>query len=147
MSKPKKKPEQLFIDGTEPPPDPARDPDVDDAVFAWLDAKAAQRKAADTTKIKHASLLAMLGDKEIERYPYLDQFTGKKRFVVVKREPKAATTNAPKPPKPKRERKERKKPDPAEQVEHRKVSRASVEAEIDPFAATRRSMDESEGVH
>ncbi len=132
--------EQTFIPGTEPAPEPERDQDADDRVYAWLDAKAAQKKAADTTKIKHASLLERLAELGVDRYPYLDQFTGKKRFVVVKREPKAGTTNAPKPRKV-REKREREKPDPAEQVEHRKVSRASVEAEIDPFASTRKAME------
>lgn len=132
---------QLEIPGAE---DATRIPEVDEALYGWLDAKAAQRKAAETTKIKHASLLERLGAlvPDTERYAYLDQFTGKKRFVVVKRDPKAATTNAPKPPKPKREPKERTKVDPAEQVEHRKVSRASVELEIDPFAKTRAAMEQ-----
>lgn len=137
MSKPA---EQLYIDGTEPPPDPAKDHEADDRLYAWLDAKSAQKKAADATRIKHASLLERLGELGIDRYPYVDRFTGKKRFLVVKREPKAATTNAPKLRRP-RAKREREKPDPAEQVEHRKVSRASVESEIDPFATTRAAME------
>jgi len=132
---------QTEIPGTE---DPARDHEADERLFAWLDAKSAQRKAADTTKIKHASLLERLGELGIDRYAYLDQFSGKKRFVVVKREPKVVTTRAPKPPRARRSRKhpevEAKLPD-AERVEHRKVSRASVEAEIDPFGATRAAME------
>jgi hypothetical protein len=142
-TKKKKAPEQLYFEGTEPPPDPARDSEADERVYAWLDAKAAQKKALDVTKIKHASMLERLGELKVERYPYTDQFSGKKRFVVVKRDPKAVMTSVPRAPKPRFAKTPRKstKVDPAEQVEHRKVSRASVQAEIDPFGATRENMN------
>ena len=127
---------QTEIPGCE---DPQRNPEVDEVLYAYLDAKAAQKKAADATRIKHASLLDHLASLGITRYPYVDQFTGKKRYVVVAKEPKVKTQRAPSPRKP-RAKREREKPNPDEQVEHRKVSRASVEAEIDPFAGVRRDM-------
>lgn len=133
---------QTEIPGTE---DPSRITEVDDTLFAWLDAREAQRKAADTTKIKHASLLERLAELGIDRYAYLDQFTGKKRFVVVKRDPKAATQKAPSPRRPKRERAKPDREKPEDQVEHRKVSRASVADEIDPFARLRDSIDSLDG--
>lgn len=134
--------QQTEIPGTEVPDVTTREDDA--RVFAWLDAKAAQKKAAQHAKDAHLVLVTALQERGIERYPFVDQFTGKKRFIAVEKLPKAKATNAPKPPKARREKKPRDpKPDPAEQVEHRKVSRASVEAEIDPFAATREKM----GVH
>jgi hypothetical protein len=135
-----KQPEQLYIDGTEPPPDPDRTTDDDARVHAWLDAKTAQRKAADETKLAHSVLIAALQERGVTRYPYVDAFTGKKRYVVVEPIVKAKTTKAPKPPRAKKPRKERNKPDPAGAVEHRKVSRESVAAEIDPFGTTREAM-------
>lgn len=131
-------PEQTFIPGTEPPPEPERDVAIDEILHGWLDAKAAQKKAADDTRLRHLVLVATLAERGIDRYPYVDAFTGKKRFVAVKRDPKAVTTKAPKPPKPRKEREP--KADPADQVEHRKVSRESVAAEIDPFGTTRSNM-------
>jgi hypothetical protein len=127
---------QLEIPGAE---DPARNDEVDAALYAWLDAKEERRKSTDATKIKHASLIERLTALGIERYGYLDAYTGRKKFVVVKRDAKATTTRAPSPPKPKKERAPKAKPE--EQVEHRKVSRASVEAEVDPFAQVRSKME------
>lgn len=133
-----KNPEQTFLPGTEPPPDPVKTAEDDARVHAWLDAKAAQAKAADHAKLAHLVLITALAERGIERYPYVDAFTGDKRFVVVKREPKASTTKAPKARKPRRAREP--KAEPAEQVEHRKVSRESVADIVDPFAKTREAM-------
>lgn len=81
-----------------------------------------------TTRCSRGSTSALerLAELGIDRYAYLDQFTGK-RFVAKQ----------PRPRRPRKEREPREKPDPAEQVEHRKVSRASVATEIDPFANVR----------
>ena len=137
-----KRQEQTQIPGTEPEDITTREDDA--RLYAWLDAKTVQRKAAGDTKLAHSVLIAALAERGIDRYPYVDQFTGKKRFLVVKREPRATTTKVPAPPRARRSRKhpeiEAKLPD-EDRVEHRKVSRESVEAEIDPFAATRRSME------
>ena len=42
-----REPDQLFIPGTEPPPDPDRSPELDAAVHGWLDSKDKQRAVAD----------------------------------------------------------------------------------------------------
>lgn len=134
-------PQQLYLaDDMQPPPDPEKSDAVDAVLYAWLDAKHEQRTAADTTKIRHLTLLAKLAEAGIERYPYLDRTTGQKRYVVADKTPKAKTVKAPTVGKAKRERKRKGTP-PEERVEHRRVSRESVEDEIDPFAKTRRSMD------
>ncbi len=139
-----KAPEQLYLDGTAPP----RNEQVDEALYAWLDAQERQRGTADATKVKHAVLLARMAEAKVERYPYLDPSSGKKRTVVVARDPKAKTLAAPKERKPDREPKER-KPKP-ETVESRKVPRAQALRDIaehqpppdaDPFDATRQAMD------
>lgn len=136
-----KRQEQTQIPGTEPEDITTRDDDA--RLYAWLDAKAAQKKAAATTRDTHLILIAALAERGIDRYPYTCAFTGKKRFLVVKREPRATTTKVPAPP---RARRSRKHPEiesvlPEERVEHRKVSRESVAAEIDPFGATRAAME------
>lgn len=152
----KKRHEQTFIPGTEP----VRNPEIEQALDAWMSAKDDQKDAASTTKIRHQSLLLRLAEVGIDRYPYIDPSTGKKRMVVVARDPKAKTITAPKDSKQRRDRGEldelgeevtvatakveklkAKAKQKADKVEHRKVPRASVEAEIDPFAATRASMD------
>lgn len=137
--------EQTYIPGTEPPNE--RIPDVDERLYAWLNAKDEQRRAADTTKIRHASLLEKLAELGLTRYRYLDPHDGKKREVVVAREPKAKTLKAEGMPRRARndakaeKRSERRKRDRDAAVEHRTVPRTSVEQEIDPFAATRAQMD------
>lgn len=122
--------DQLEIPGCE---DPARD------LYAWLDAKDDQRRAADTSKIRHDKLLELLAARGIERYPYLERTSGKKRYVVADKTPKAKIVKPPAVRAPKRRREAT---PPEEQVEHRKVPRKSVEHELDPFAGTRSAMEE-----
>lgn len=149
----RKRQEQTFIPGTEP----VRNPDIEQALDAWMAAKAEQKDAAETTRLRHTSLLLRLAEAGIERYPYIDPSSGKKKLVVVARDPKAKTITAPKESKLRRDRGEADEPgeevteSPRDsksktsakesKVEHRKVSRASVEDEIDPFARTRAAMD------
>lgn len=134
-------PQQLYLDDDmQPPPDPDKREDVDVVLFAWLDAQHDQRTAADTTKIRHATLLAKLAEAGIERYPYLDRTSGQKRYVVADKTPKAKTIKAPTVGKAKRERKRKGEVPPEERVEHRRVSRASVEDEVDPFRKVRGEM-------
>ena len=146
---------QTYIPGTEPARDPGRIDEVETALDAWLAARDKHRDCADAVAIRHESLLSTMAEHGLSRYPYLDPHTGKKRLLVVARDPKAKTTNAP--PEKRREREddrpgrepERAEPEErAERVTHRKVSRASVDAEIataaariDPFGATRGLMD------
>lgn len=131
---------QAFIPGTEPPPEPKND-EVETLMWSWLDQLDENKRGAASAKMRHASLLAKLKELGIDRYPYTDAFTGKKRYVVVNAEPKLKTTNVPKPPREKKSKKQREKQDPAEQVEVRTVPRATVEHELDPFASVRSSME------
>lgn len=134
--------EQLYLsDDMQPPPDPARDPDVDAVLHPWLAEADEARRLTDAAKAKRDRLLAMLLERGLERYPYVDA-AGKKRYFVADRTARAKQVKAIEPRKPKAKR-ERARPDPAEQVEHRKVSRASVADEIgehDGFASVRERM-------
>lgn len=142
----KKRQQQTEIPGTEQ----VRNPEIEQALDAWLDAKESQKDASQTTKLRHHSLLLRLAESGIDRYPYIDARTGKKKHVVIARDPKAKTVAAPKESKLRRDRGEVDEPGEevtapvdknADKVEHRKVSRASVEKEIDPFASTRAAMN------
>jgi hypothetical protein len=132
---------QSFIPGTEPPPDPVKNDEVETLMWSWLDQRDENKRGAATVKMRHATLLEKLKELGIDRYPYVDAFTGKKRYVVVNREPKLKTTNVPKPPREKKPKKSREKPNPDEQVEVRTIPRSSIEHELDPFAATRAAME------
>lgn len=147
--------EQTWIPGTQPeePVEP-NVPAVVARIDAWLAAKAAQARAAETARIRHESLLAELAEHGLERHPYVDERTGRKRYVVADRTPRARTVNAPKPPK-QREVSDKPPRQDADQVEHRKRSRKAVEAELaereaevkardeadDPFAGARAALD------
>lgn len=157
--------EQTYFPGTEPPPeDPERTKALDEVVYAWLEGKTEQRKAADTTKMRHSTMIARLVEAGAARYPYKD-YAGRKRYVVVDTTPKAKTSSGPRPKKsgkPKRskrwaddadkdpnekaaERAQKRLDEDANRVESRRVPRASVDADVDPFAATRKGLiDEAE---
>lgn len=139
--------------------DPTRDPDLDRVLFAWLDAKDEQKQAVATTTLKHSMLLFEIAERGHERYPYLDRSTGKKKYVVVEKKPRAKIIGAPGGGKRGRKSKDKSvevlPPDESDgKVESRRRSRESVEAEIgplDPFASTRAAMggnllDEAETV-
>lgn len=161
--------EQTFIPGTAPPPeDPQRTPDLDAVVYAWLTAQSDQRHAADVTKIKHAAMLERLAEAGCETYPYVDEKSGRKRYVVVDRTPKAkkkAAAGGGKSKKAKRSKRfaadhdddlkdangkaadkaQKRIDDDANRVESRRVPRDSVEEQIDPFAATRGALEADHG--
>jgi len=132
---------QTYLPGTEPPD---RIPEVEEALDGWLDSKVEQKRAGETTKLQHSVLVARLNEAGVERYAYTDRTTGKRRFVYPDRTPKLKTTAAPK----ERRRADREPDDVGDEVkvddrvEVRTVSRASVESEIDPFAATRSGLDD-----
>jgi hypothetical protein len=132
-------PQQLYIEGTEPPEDPPVIPEVAQAVDAWLAAKKKQANAAEATKMRHEILLGHLQEHKIERYPFIDQVTGRKKYVVADRTPKAKTITAPSKKQEGRDVTSKAERE-AGQVESRRVPRAEVEAEIDPFASTRGEM-------
>jgi hypothetical protein len=139
---------QTEIPGTEVP----KNPDIEKAIDAWLEAKDEQRYATDKTKLRHAGLLTVMANVGIESYPYVDAKTGKKKLLNVVRDPKAKAVKAP--------RWNRRDQDAEDDVgdeveitdlnddtpavdnvvEMRRVKRESVENEIDPFNATRKAI-------
>lgn len=123
-----------------PPPEPPRIEAVDVALDAWLESGVEAKHASETRKIRHDSLLVIMAEHGVTQYPYVERSTGKKKLVIDERKPTAKVKSAPKPPKAKPEREPRAKVDPADQVESRRVSRKSVEREIDPFGGLRNRM-------
>lgn len=136
--------EQLYLqDDMRPADEPPEHPDVRDAIHHWLDAKDEQAAASERTKAAADSAMAKLKEHELDGHPYIDPKSGKRKFFVADTTPKPKTMSA---------RARRKQEDDVEigeeveaaeednVVEKRRVSRASVEAEIDPFAATRAAM-------
>lgn len=134
---------------------PADEPDVEavkDSIYAWLDCKTKQRRAAEDTKAAHIAMLALLTEHELEWHPYIDPVDNKKRKVFTESKPKAKTARMVTVTSGgKRGRKKRGGPSrdaDAEiagekedsKVESRRVPRKSVEKEIDPFGATRDKM-------
>lgn len=130
-----KQPEQLYFDGTAPPPDPTRTPELDAKLWAWLESRDEQRRVGEKRKDHEHLLMHALVEAGIEKYPYLDPSTQKKRFFVADKTPKAKTVSAhePKMPKPKKRDAEeiaKREETEANRVEQRRVSRASVDAEL-----------------
>jgi hypothetical protein len=144
-----KRMQQTSIPGTEP----VEVPEVRDALHKYLDLKDEQRQSSLRAREAHGVLMAHMLEAKVERYPYVDSITGKKKHVLADRTPKAKLINAP---APKRGREDRERPeidaeikDPsADKVETRRVSRESALAEIkgnapkDGFAATRALMEQ-----
>lgn len=136
---------QQEIAGTERP---EQNEDIENALYAWFDAKEQQKLTAEATKMKHASLLLQVESAGLEFYPYLDPKTGKKMRIRVVKTPKVATERDV-------YRKRDKDADVGDEVtapdappidnvvEMRRVKRSSVISEIDPFAATRGALDEA----
>lgn len=141
--------DQPYLSDAMRPPGEVKIPEIDDALDAWLEAKVEQRRAADTTKIRHLSLLDRMTVHGIERYPFVDRTTGKKQEVVNELKHAAKVKRAPR----KRDRDEEPgeevtAPKVDDKVESRRVSRASVEAEIgksDPFAGVRDAIAATKG--
>lgn len=138
---------QTFIPGTEPPEDPPINVEIATAIDAWLAAKKKQALAAETAKIRHESLMALMAAAGLERYPYHDD-NGVKRFCVADKTPRAKTVKAPKRKTSTQERREEKaeekrKTDAESSVESRRVKRTAEHDRLsDPFAATRAGMAE-----
>jgi hypothetical protein len=136
-----------------PAPEPPRIPEVDEALDDYLESDVQLARARDEKKNLHETLLARMDEHGLIAVPYVERTTNKRKLFT--REAKLVTKikNAPKPPK-RREHVDRDdKPEKptakakaTEKVESRRVSRKSVEREIDtdPFAATRSKL---EGVH
>jgi hypothetical protein len=132
--------QQTYLPGTEPP---HHDPDIEKALDAWFEARHQQKNAAADTKMRHSALLLQLQHAGRESYPYVDPSSGKKRTVTVSREPKVKTAAAPRWQRREKDAEIGEEVEPKEdrKVEKRRVSRASVEKEIDPFAGVRARME------
>lgn len=157
----KRRHEQTSIPGTEVElPETVRD-----AVHKWLDDCDEARQVSKRRKMSHDVMIQHMQEAGVERAPYVDSITGKKKHVYADRTPKAKVINAPRPPKF-NARIDRERPEidaelaadkNADKVEVRRVSRASVADEIkprhaakveagdnaDPFARTRGLLDEA----
>lgn len=140
-----KRQEQLSISGTEP----VEIPEVRDALYQWLDSKESRATASEKVRMSHDVLMARMVEAGVDRYAYNDSVSGKRKHVVADKTPKAKTINAPIASDKGRRGREKDveldTPKP-ETVEMRRVSRKSVEAEIDGFAAVRASMNGGETV-
>lgn len=119
--------EQLSIDGTEPP----RNKPVEAAIDRWLDARREQKLGAETTKIRHAKLVELMTEAGVDKYPYTDPETGKRKLVDITPERKAKTKPAPS------EKSKRKQHDDAFDAAEREVMGTGS---ADPFAVTRGSL-------
>jgi hypothetical protein len=139
--------EQTYIPGTEPKDVPS---EVRDALNNWLDAKDEKRQLSKRESEAHEVLLTRADEAKLDRVPYVDSITGKKKHVVVASVRKAKVINAPSPRK-QREAEDRERPEVEaeitvsgdDKVESRRVSRESVAAELgeeDPFAGLRSRM-------
>lgn len=116
----KPEPEQLYLsEDTAPPSIPA----IERAIKYWREAVGEQADASKTTKQRHGHMLMLMGEHGVEKYPWLDPKTGKRKWVVADKTPKAKLVSAPKGDRPKRSRK--------------------TAAEADPFGATRGLLDEA----
>lgn len=148
----RKRHEQTSIPGTE-----TEIPEsVKDSVHKWLDDCDEQRQVSKRRKMSHDVMLQHMAEAGIDRAPYIDSLTGKKKHVYADRTAKAKVINAPRPPKNDNRDRDYDRPevdaeitlDPnADKVEMRRVSRASVAEEIgevDGFASVRALMNKTE---
>jgi hypothetical protein len=143
----KRRHEQQNIPGTEPVEIPA----VRDALHKFLDDKDEHAQVGRRKKMSHDVLIALMQEHKVERYPYTDSVTGKKKHVYAKPKITATLINAP---RGSAKNADRERPDidaeitdpKADKVESRRVSRESVAEEIgevDGFAATRKLMEQA----
>ncbi len=143
--------DQLYLDKDMRPADDPDVPEIRDGIYEWLSLKDEQAQLADRIKAKGDALMVQLKEHKLEHHPYVDPKTGKKKWWVADTTPKPKTITAPR--KKRREDDAQigdeieatdrpKKAKDEDVVEKRRVSRKSVEKEIDGFAATRRAMDE-----
>lgn len=141
-----KHPEQLFIAGTEPAPDPAKNPMTDLRIFEWLEAKDEKRRTADRCKDREHLLMVDMQERGLDRYPYIDSLTGKKRYFVADKTPKPKTIAAFEPKKPKAKKRDpeeiaKREATEANSIEQRRVPRGRVTAELAEAEAKVRAAD------
>jgi hypothetical protein len=124
---------QTEIPGAE---DPNRNPELDELVSTWLNAKDEARRTAQKRKDAEHALLAGCLRMGITRYPY--QEDGKRKVFTpdTTARAKSITVSSGKKPRKRRERDE--SPPEDREVESRRVPRSKAhDRAADPFAATR----------
>ena len=142
--------------------DTSKDPDIERDLDAYLEAVDAAKRAADDKKLKHTVLIARLLGADRHVYPYLCPRTGKKKRIRVdvgskikterdassgrKRKQKDVALSPGEKAERDAEREQKKAEAEVNRVEARRVKRENVEElreeNVDPFAATRRAMEE-----
>lgn len=139
---------QQEIPGTEAP----KNVDIESAIDLWLESKDEQKYATERTKLRHQTLLLHMGNAGIDVYPFTCPKSGKKKQIVVARDPKAKTLKAPR-----WNRHDENADDVGEEVvveddpavdnviEMRRVKRsAEHDTMADPFGSTRQAMTDVE---
>jgi hypothetical protein len=132
--------EQLSIAGTEP----ARNPAIDEALFAMLNAQQEQRAAGKRKTQWLASLQTRCTEANITRYPYTDPETGKQKLLTIGAKIDMKTSKAP-PERKRRSKRGRAKDgvdrDDADEDRDAKPADASQPPDsLDPFEATRAKL-------
>ena len=84
---------QTYIPGIEP--SEQRNPDVDEAIGRWYDARSAQKRAAEVTAVVHDKLLETMAKAGIEKYPFTEPGTDKRKILVATVPRKARVVKAP----------------------------------------------------
>lgn len=127
--------------------DTTKDPDIERALDTWLQDQERARQVAKDVALSHSVLLMHITAKGRETYPYIDPKTGKRKQLRPKATVKVVSEKLQRKPRDDDDQEHtRRNGKPADasdedtRVESRRVSRASVEAEIDPFGATRGAM-------
>ena len=131
------------------PPD-EKHPDLETALDAYLEAKTESRRLAEQRKLFRTNLIAKMQELGYTAYHFTDPLTGKKRQVVATPEVKLTTKGVPRASNPNDlyddeaeiAAREAGGEDASDgKVESRRVSRKSVEKEIDGFADVRARME------
>jgi hypothetical protein len=123
--------------------------DIESAIDLWLESKDEQKYATERTKLRHQTLLLHMGVAGIDVYPFTCPKSGKKKQIVVARDPKAKTLKAPRWNRRDEDAEDDVgdevvvEDDPAVDnvVEMRRVKRsAEHDGMADPFASTRQAL-------
>jgi DNA adenine methylase len=131
--------DQLEIRGTED----KENPEIKEKINAWLDAKDAQADAGQKTKKRHAEVILAIQSAGLDRYPFIDPKTGKRKYAMVANEFKVSTGPAPAEKKGRRTNSDARlsgADDAHEATDTERLERQAKREPADPFASTRSSM-------
>lgn len=143
-----RQPRQLEVPGTHDPDEPEIPPDFHDRLHDHLGQEENLKAERERMKDQRDSLIASMVEAGIERIPYTDATSGKRKYFVADRTARAKKISAAgSDGKAKRARErdveigeeiDAKK----DIIEQRRVRRTREHDELaDPFAATRKSME------